>query len=663
VYARSQVANDEFMSALQSEIEDAKAYIDTDIGPGRVLATKYFNYELFGNEEEGRSKVVSPDVRDTCIAFLPDLLRIFLGPEHVAEFEPRGEEDVAEAEQATDYVSYILKNDNPGFMVFYSAFLDGLVRKNGFVKYWWDETEKVETYQLTGVDPLALEMLAAAEGCEYEITSEKEGVDEQGQPLTLVDATATKRTKDGRVKLSAVPVEEIIVCRDARSWDTARYVGHRSSKTLDEIVAMGFDRKEVEEHASPMESLEWNEERQARNPYGEMGTADVAPKFEIVESYFRYDYDGDGVAELRKVITIGNHELLNEPFSTSAPFADFSPYPEPHTFFGDSVADTVMDIQRVKSALWRNILDSAAGSIHPRTVAVKNQCDMQSVLNTEVGAVVVESAPNMVRELVKPFIGKEMLPLLDYQDSARENRTGVSKAAAGLDPDALQSTTKDAVAATISGKNAMVGLVARVFAETGMRRVFQGVLELITAHQDRARMVKLRNQWVPVNPSVWEASRNVIINVAVGTGTQEERLTTLKEVALHQASVIETHGLSNPLVGLPELRYTLGKILEMSGFKDTTKFYKEVPADYEPPPQPQGGNDPLIQAQVEVAKAEIQAKMFDSQLKEVEARRKDDRERDRNEMEFWLKAREIELKYQTKLDEAEIKAQVERQRV
>jgi hypothetical protein len=263
-----------------------------------------------------------------------------------------------------------------------------------------------------------------------------------------------------------------------------------------------------------------------------------------------------------------------------------------------------------------------------------------------------------------PYVGQQAFPMLGYMDEVRENRTGISKAADGLDPSALQSSTLMAVQQTIAAAQQRTELIARLFADGGMTQLYKGLLKLIIKHQDRARMVRLRNEFVPINPDVWNADMDVVANVHLGKGGDQEKMQMLQTVAEKQEMIMQQMGPNNPLVGAENYYATLIQILETAGFKDPLRFFKN-PADFQPPPEepPQPDiNEQLIQVQMAEIQANIQKKAAELDLEREKMVREDDRLRDKNEADIVLKAAEIEAKFNTSVDVATIKANAERDR-
>lgn len=657
---------------VRGELDDAVDYIDSVISPLRAEATQYYRGEPFGNEEDGRSQVVSRDVRDTVQAILPSLMRVFFGSQHVVEYAPNGVEDIAAAQQATDFINYVVTRDNPGFEVFYSAFKDALVCKTGIIKYYWDASVEVETSDLTGLDDTALAVLSADPTVEVQITVAYPGeVDPlTGQPgASNYDVRVIRRKDKGRLRIAAVPPEELLVSRNAISLDDASVVAHRRIMTVSELVAMGYERDEIEPYANEVDELEDNRERFVRNPQATIDLAnrsDVAAKKVLyVEAYLRIDMNGDGIAELRKVCCVGQaYEVIRNEPADMVPFAVFCPDPEPHTFFGQSVADQVMDIQRIKSSIQRNMLDSLALSIHPRVGVVEGAANMDDVLNTEVGGVIRMRAPGMVQPFSVPFVGQQAFPMLSYMDEIKENRTGISKAAAGLDADSLQSSTKAAVAATISAAQQRIELIARIFAETGMKRLFSGLLRLAVQHQQPGRIIRLRGQFVPIDPRGWDAGMDVVVNIALGAGTEQEKIAVLSAVLAKQEEILQRAGVDNPLVTLAQYRATLAQMLALSGFKDANMFFldpSQAPPQMPQPPKPTP-EEMLAQVQVQAIQADIQKKAAELELQRQKMIRDDDRARDQAEAELMVKIAEIQARYGAQVDVAAIRANMERDR-
>lgn len=645
---------------IQREIERASSFIDEEIGPARAESLRYYRGEPLGNEEDGRSQVVWRVVRDAVRQILPSLIRVFFGSERAVEYAPHGPEDTAAAEQATDYANYVVLQDNPGIKVFLDAFNDSLYQKVGIIKLWRDHAIEVSYHEFTELDDAGVGQVLSEPGTELvNVNSTLADPETAGQflaagvdPPLLHDVTVKRTRKAPRIRLAAVPPEEFLIDPTARSLEEATYVGHKMEKTVGELVALGYDRDLVESHAYGHSDYTLkNEAARERMQLQSLMPADTlnpdSRRVLYCESWLCVDLDGppdesgfptgDGIAELRKFCTIGeayeivNGDGLGEPVS-EIPFADFCPFPEPHLFFGEDVADQTKDLQRITSNVVRNMLDSLARTIHPDTAVVEGMVTLDDVLNTENGRVVRQQAPGMYQVYTHEFVGGQALPILEMLKAEADRRVGVHNMA--LEADALQSTTKAAVNAQVDAARQQLELIARIYAECGMKRFYQLLLKLIVSHPDKGRMVRLRNEWVPVDPSVWNANMDVIINVGLGRGNDEQRLQALNAGMQAQLTMIQTYGPSNPWVTPQQIATTMAKMYEIAGWKDASQFVNPTAPD-PPPPPPQPTPEEIL-ADVEKQKAQGHA---------LETAAKLEIERDRLISDTLLKAVEMQGKY------------------
>lgn len=666
------MSDEEFRYIVFQAIEDSQTYIDSYVAPAREKAMAYYLAEPFGNEEEGRSQVVLTEVRDTVLAMLPSLLRIFTGGDKVVEFIPKNPEDVAAAEQATDLINYVFTQENPGFRILHDAMKDALISKTGVLTWYKVDDEEVEYYDYSGLLPEEIALLTSDP--DVTIESMVEMIDMvTGVQKTDLRIRRTKRSP--RYVVECIPPEQFLIDNEATNLDDAIYIGRRKLATISELVAMGYDRQVVEENAGTG-GFDMNNEMLIRNPadqsfFGLTQTADeTTDKVFYVESYIRCDKDGDGIAELHKVCTVGNGAyILHDEVVQKAPFSLLAPDPTPHTIFGQSIADQTMDLQLTKSSIMRNTLDSLAQSIHPRTVVVEGQVNIDDVMNVETGAIIRARAPGMVAPLSEPFVGQQALGVMGYLDEIKTQRTGISRASQGLDAEALQSTTRAAVQAQLSSSQERIEMIARLFAD-GLKRCFQGLLGLVVQYQDKPKIIRLRNKFVPIDPRTWDSSMDMVVNVALGRGSDEQRMAFLMQIIQQQKEVIQTYGPYNPLVDLTQLRGALAQVTQLAGFQDPSQFWKEInPQEVQAFMQNMAQNankanpaEMLAQVEAEKIKADILINAAKQELERQKAAAQADLERDRLYVDAILRATEIQAKYGAQVDMAMIKAEVDRQR-
>jgi len=671
----------DLVGTIKAEMDDAKDFIH-QVGEERAESTEYY----LGNEPEStstlQSEFVSTDVRDTVLFMLPSVMRTFFGTKKVVEFVPKGPEDIALAEQQTDYVNYIVQQKNPGFQVLYSAFKDALVRKTGFVKAFWDDSITASTHEYTGLDPQSYQALVLdpnVEIIEESVTMEQITMINEvtGEEVTQeipakYDLTIRRLKPKDQVCIEAVPPEEVLISRHARDLQTASYVAHRMIKSVSDLVAMGYDQEEIEEYANHSGSAldaEAFDEIEARNPFDNMiypDRSDTGGKDVLyIEHYLYYDFDDDGIDERIRVCTIGDGlHVLNVEQWDDLPIVMFCPDPEPHTAIGSCPADYLKPIQAAKSQIMRDTLDSLGHSIFPRMAVVEGQVNIDDVLNTDIGQPIRVRAPGMVQPFSVPFVGKEAFPVLGYLDETKENRTGVSKASAGLNADALQSSTKAAVAATMSGAQGRIELICRHFAEGGMKELFTLVNNLIIKNQNAQDVFRLNGKFIPVDPRYWDTNKDIIVNVAISKSSDEEKFGILAQLAGKQEQILAQLGPNNPLVSLQQYSNTLSRMIEMAGFKDPESFINTEVPPMPPQPQEQKPDAAALLAQAEAQKAQVQAQkaIIDAETDRMKIIMDDDRQRDIEEAQIRLKAAELMAKYGAQVNIAEINAIMERDR-
>ena len=670
------------VGVIKSEMDDASDFIHM-VGADRAESTEYY----LGDAPEGtsslQSEFISTDVRESILFMLPSIMRTFFGTKKVVEFVPKGPEDIQLAEQQTDYINYIIQQKNNGFQVLYDAFKDALVRKTGFVKVFWDDSVQATTHEYTGLDPQSYQALIIDKDVEIvEESSVTESIttfdpvsgEEITQEIpTSYDLTIRRLKQKNQVCIEAIPPEEVLISRHARNLESASYVAHRMIKSVSDLVAMGYDQEEVEQHAGYGGSAvdpEAFEEIEARNPFDNMvypdrndaGGKDVL----YVEHYLFYDFDGDGIDERVRVCSIGNglHVVNVEPWD-ELPICMFCPDPEPHTAIGSCPADYLKPIQAAKSQIMRDTLDSLGHSIFPRMGIVEGQVNIDDVLNTDIGQPIRMRAPGMVQPFAVPFVGKEAFPVLGYLDEAKENRTGVSKASAGLNADALQSSTSQAVSATMSGAQGRVELICRHFAEGGLKDMFKTVNNLVIKHQNAQDVYRLNNKFVPVDPRYWDNDKDIVVNVAISKSSDQEKFAVLQNVAQKQEQIMQLLGPQNPLVSLQQYANTLTKMIEMAGFKDSSSFINtEVPPMPPQQPEEQKPDAAEMLAQAEAMKAQVSAQkaMIDAETDRMKIIMDDDRQRDIEEAQLKVKVVEMQAKYGAQVNVAEINAIMERDR-
>ena len=649
---------------LDAEIDNSLGYIQTDTTDERSKAIEYYNREPYGNEVEGRSQIVTGEVAEVVDGALPQLLRIFTQSDEMVRFEPRSFDDEQKALQATEYVNWVMNRDNDGVSLMHTWFKDALLQKNGIIKVYWDEVVDVTKEKYQDLNEQELTMLLSDDSIEVskqeqiEVDSYQDPMTGMIVPMFSYNVTVKKTNKTGKVVIENVPPEEFLISKKARTIGDSPFVAHRRLITRSELIAMGFNKKIVEDLPS-WSDLTYTQERVARysngeNPDVNNSTLDPAMEdIEVYECYLKVDMDGDGIAELRKVVYAGS-EILDDTEIDFVPFCSICPIPMPHKFFGHSLADRSMDIQLIKSTVTRQILDNMYMTNSPRMGVVEGQVNLDDLLTVTANGVVRIKNPNAIVPLTVPATAAQSFPLLEYLDVVQTKRTGVNDAQQGLNPDILQNTTATAVAAMQSASAGRIELIARIFAETGVKDLFQKILQLLCKYQDKARVIRLRGKYVSIDPREWTNQFDMSINVGLGTGNKQEQMTMIAMVLGKQEEILKTIGVNNPLVDLGQYRNTLGRFIESAGFKDSSEFFKEIsPEQLQMMAQPQEQQqDPQVQAYMAQVQAQIQADQMKAQAEMQLAREKAmaqmQLEREKFEQQMALKQQEFEYEAQLK---------------
>ena len=578
---------------LDEEIKSSIAYDDTELSDKRTRYLEYYRGEMTDTPaRSGGSSVVSRDVADTIGWMLPGIIRVFTASDRMAEYEPVTQRDEAFAEQATDYCNYVFWKDNPGYRILWDVTHDSLLQGNGIVKHYWDDSEECDYFEHSGMTEEQIALLMQEPGVEITAQSKDEIQVMEGQEGPVQVQTYSiklKRvTRNGTLRVEAIEPENFLLDKEATCIEEARFCAHRDEVTRTKLIEMGFDR-DIVDGLSPSHETGLREEELARNELydtiGQTGDESMA-LIEIYECYIRADMDGDGKAETVRAYYAGQAgagELLDwEVWDDDLPFSDIPCEPVPHRWDARSVADETLDIQRIKTVLLRQMLDNLYASNTPQ-----QEAEQGSVLNPEAltkpkfGQIIWRkpgSTPIVRHEV--PFVADKAMVGLEYMDAVAEKRTGVSRSTMALDPETLQNQTATANQNQRDAAYSQIELIARNQAELGWRRVFRQILKLIVKHQDRPRIIRLRDEWVEMDPRSWNAKMDVTINVGLGTGSRDRDMAMLQQVLAGQVMLADkamAGGMPELSVEmLPRIIKTMVKIAESSGLKNPTDFFPEM---------------------------------------------------------------------------------------
>jgi hypothetical protein len=678
-------SSSEIEAIVQDAIAQAVDFVESEITHDRIKAQRYFDGEVDIGYEDGRSSVVATKVRDTVRAVKPSLMRVFMSSARPVEYIPKGIEDVAFAEQASDFMHYVF-NKNDGYRVINDAFHDALVKKQGIVKVYWENRYKSETYSYSDLSQEERDFILSDMSITpiEEIMTASIGVNEFGVQVEIPNYSlkVTRVTEDGRLRIESVPPEEFFINSQARTLEDAYVVAHRTEMRVGDLVEMGYAFEDVYDldslyGASDISEAEDIERRgYSQDDYEDQSGDPAMRNVAITEAYMKLDVDGTGVPVLHRFICGGsNYKMLDFEQVDDIPFAIFEVDPEPHTMYGRSLAELIFDDQDAATAIIRGVLDNVAMTNNPRIGIVDGAVNIDDVLNNEIGAVVRMRQPGAVQELTVPFTAGQTLGALQYMDALVEQKTGVTQNVA-LNPDAMQSTTAAGVQATVDAAAAQIEVMVRNLAE-GMRRMFKLLLHIHVKHVDEEQLVRLNGSYVQVDPRVWNADMDVQINVGLGTGREQEKLAALQGVLGIQQQVYQQYGPMNGLVSLTNMRNTLADVMAASGIRNAERYFAPINQEIEAQmlqlqqqqqeamAQQQPMQDPnaaILQAEQIKAQAKVQTDMMKMQLDAQKAAAEDDRKRDQMAQELLVDAAKIYGQNGTQVDVARIKAEQDKMR-
>lgn len=685
------MSEDELRALTDTEMRQAVGAYGGKLAEQRRKAEYYYlglaKGDLTPPEVEGRSQVVSPDVRNTIEAMLPQLMVKFTGGDTVVEFEATKQQDEKKATQVTDYLNYLFFKKLNGHSITYTMFKDALLQKRGIVKVWWDDRfeETKEEYKALSdvelseilddeeIEPVSHDSYADEEDSEQrqqaieQLTQQlQQAMAQQGNPQAMQAAQQmqvqiaqiqaappvmlhnieVKRKKTaGKISAENVPPEEFLISRKAKDIQTASFVGHRVARTMSDLKSMGYknidnitsDDGAAMLNAERTERLSWDDEQAYLNTEN-ITTDESQRQVWVTECYIRVDYDGDGISELRKVTRAGNQILDNEVVDL-VPFVSVCPVPLPHKFFGLSVADLAFESQLTKTSILRALLDNMYLQVNGRYFAVEGEVNLDDLLTSRPGGVVRMKQAGMAGRLDQGAMDGSGQMMMEYMEDFLQSSTGWTRQSQGTSAGDLQGTATGMN--IVTNKDDMrLDLIARNFAE-GFCDMFRLMLKLVCQHQQQSAEIKLNGEWLSIDPREWRNQFDVTINVGLGVGNKDQRIQHLMAMSQKQMESLPL-GVATPM-NIYEANKELAKEL---GFKSGDKFFTD-PTKNPPPPMPDI-EQMKAQAQIPLIQAKAQA---DAQLKQMEL-----------QAQGKLAAQDLQANIQIEHDKAEMQAQVDRNR-
>jgi hypothetical protein len=613
------MSDDDIRAYIDARVHKTLSTSDSELRGQREKALDFYYGRPLGNEIEGRAQVVSKDVMDTIEWMMPSLMRVFSMSESV-QFDPVGPEDEALAKQETAYVGHTLWKKNNGFIIVHNSLKDGLMQKQGYVHYEWEDEQKVSYDEYEGLDDEQLALLdqeLAAKG-EVDVLEQKQ--DDNG----MWHVKFRIKSNYGCAKVENIPPDDMVVDSECRGdVKLAKLAGHfRRITRSDLIQELGLTKEEAKKVKSYGRSNNFGE-KLARDTVSESTDFSLedneldwaSQEVEVFKCYTKLDVDMDGIAEMRTLLLHGDGILENKE-CREVQYCSFTPSIIPHRHTGLSVYDMMEDLQRIKTALQRGLLDNVYFTMNDRKAYDRNLVDVSMLqINRPGGHVAVNGPPQtaIMSMPVNPMAG-QLLPVIDYFDTVKETRTGVGRITSGVDADVLAQSTKGAYVDAKSAANQRIEMIARIYAETFLAQLYQGLHRLLSHHQDWPTRFKLRNEWVTVNPTEWEDRTDMTVSVGLGNANREEVRNNLIFLGQAQERAAQMPGLIQPknVFNLfnrvqSELGFDGAEFITDPSSKEYEQFMQQMSQNQ--------GTDPYVQAEAMKSQTRLQEKQIDAAVK------------------------------------------------
>ena len=627
------------MASKQQKLKDrALAYLQTAISSNTEMVDGYrkgldaYMAKPYGNEVAGRSQVVMTDVSDAVEWIMPALMKVFIGGTDVVSFRPQGPEDENKAKLMEEKVNFDFQRCQNGYLVLHDWFKNALLGKFSVVKYWWETKDepKYEHYQGLNIMQLAA------------LQEEAEVVEVEEVQPGFFNAKLKRIVTYSYPRSMPVPPEEFVMdmANEDGIDENTEFCAHRKRVHKNYLKRYSLSSKDIEKELNADSDLTGVKESRFADLGGiNFVTDDKEKHFVYIWECYLNDYGDKGEKKPMKVTIFGNRVLeAVENNYGKPPFCGLSTVRIPHRAAGRSMFDLVGDIQKLKTAMFRAVMDNIYYQNNGVKVVNPYRINMDDVIDhNEPGATwrtLYDVDPSTVLSPVEfTPINPQMLQIWELVESVKEKRSGITAYNQGLDSKTLNKTATG-ISQIMGAAQQRMEQIARHFAETGVKDLFQAYANMNIMFNDSVTNLKVNEQWQQVQPGDIDGKFDLTIDVGVGTGS--------KEVQVNQ--LINMINVSVPAIQMgivqPENLYNLLRsIYEMMGYKNPDKYVSHP----QNAPQ-QGGVPPEIQKALQDAQKTIQ----ELQMKLMKAETKEEIEAAKIQIEkakLMLQQQEMQMKY------------------
>ena len=582
------------ISELQHQVETAKNFIFSEFEEDWAKAEKYFAGEVDILDVEGRSKVVKTEVRDAIRNVLPNIMRAFLHSRKPVEYLPSVVALGDWSEQQSLFAAQVFwKSD--GYRQLLSSVNDALKLKIGPMKVYWEEDPLPTFFYMTKVTADVIKQYEENPNIDIEEVVINEDSSPMMGDLVFYDIKGYEYKFNGNIVCESVPPHEFFIDRNSNGIADAEkrgVHGHSRDVTVGEAIDLGLnyddwlglDAADPEE-SEFSESGYWRRGYQKDKRYRSDSDDLLKHQFLLTEVYASYDLKGTGRPQLYKFWLGGaSYEYIDHDEVDESDFVKFEVDPQPHSPLGRSLADIVITEQDTSTSLLRATVDNAHMANNPRLAADPVAVEFDDLMNRAIGAPIRKKARMLnstIDTITIPFTGQGLLGLMEYLDKDTQEKVGVTKAAQGLDPNAMQSTDKEAVKNTIMLAQGQVELMVRNLVETGLIPAFTRILKLATRHFDPIQAVMTKGKVIPFPMKYVDTSLAAIPKVGLGTASPEQKIQSLGFVLQKQEQMMQEMGPDNPFTSFSQVYNTIEDILEESGLYNVGRYFNIITPDVE----------------------------------------------------------------------------------
>lgn len=612
------LSEDEILAIITNELSNS-SFSSADQSYGQLEDSMSLYLGLpNGTEVPGRSQVTSTDVADSIEWIMPQVMESFTQVNEIVKFDPVGANDARQAELESQFVYDILMKENDGFIVIYEMVKDALMQRNGVLKVYYEKEECLESIELTAIDQNALSVLHSMPDIEITELSQYE----DSMFGALYDVKAVKTCTKGKICVESIPLEEFRVNaqHNSISLKNARFTAHVATKTISDLIESGYDRELVE-------NLSGFSDYRKDYRFAAMDEASINPQpadesqqlVQVHECYMLIDIERSGTTKLKKITCAGSTDtpdvILSIDDVQCMPWVSTTPIIMPHKFQGLSISDRSKEIQEQKTAVLRNIFDNLYLQNNGRYKVLEGRVNMDDLLVSRPGGAVRVKQLDAIMPIDTPQLSPVTFEVIEYLDKVRAGRTGV-QADGNASPVAIGDRVgSEGVARLLNGKEALVGLIIRTIAETGIKPLMSKIRDLAIKHFDVVQDYEFRGEWSQIIPAQWVKNRSSTVKIGTGSGDKQEKLTTLNSILQYQTTAVQNP--QQTLVDQTLIYNTLDDICKLAGLNSASRYFidpgSQSGMQKQQAIQQQSMQDAQQQQQVQLAQFQLEAKVAQAQ--------------------------------------------------